>query len=95
MAQVATSGLAGYALHSTRVRSTSALHVVEMEIQVVGIQVVEIQVVQIQVRRGGLARDALQSTRARSGEGVGETTVLCVGKKKCPATGSERRCNKT
>ena len=95
MAQVATSGLAGYALHSTRVRSTSALHVVEMEFQVVGIQVVEIQVVQIQVRRGGLARDALQSTRARSGEGVGETTVLCVGKKKCPATGSERRCNKT
>ena len=95
MAQVATSGLAGYALHSTRVRSTSALHVVEMEIQVVGIQVVEIQVVQIQVRRGGLARDALQSTRARSGEGVGETTVLCVGEKKCPATGSERRCNKT
>jgi len=79
--------------------------VVEMEIQVVGIQVVEIQVVeiqvveiqvvQIQVRRGGLARDALQSTRARSGEGVGETTVLCVGKKKCPATGSEMRCNKT
>jgi hypothetical protein len=66
-----------------------------MEFQVVGIQVVEIQVVQIQVRRGGLARDALQSTRARSGEGVGETTVLCVGKKKCPATGSERRCNKT
>jgi hypothetical protein len=95
VAQVATSGLAGYALHSTRVRSTSALHVVEMEIQVVGIQVVEIQVVQIQVRRGGLARDALQSTRARSGEGVGETTVLCVGKKKCPATGSEMRCNKT
>ena len=95
MAQVATSGLAGYALHSTRVRSTSALHVVEMEIKVVGIQVVEIQVVQIQVRRGGLARDALQSTRARSGEGVGETTVLCVGKKKCPATGSERWCNKT
>ena len=84
MAQVATSGLAGYAVHSTRVRSTSALHVVEMEIQVVGIQVVEIQVVQIQVRRGGLARDALQSTRARSGEGVGETTVLCVGKKKAP-----------